>query len=200
MPWNKHGLIAHRPQAPDDAGNQRVVLALRQIGAANGAGKQHIAHKSTTNFGRMKHHMAGRMAGAVVNSQRAVTDRDAITVKQPARGRERLSRGQAKHLALLGQAIDPELVGRMRANDGQCELVRQLSGAARMINMGMGEPYLRQRQAPAPDFCAQQIEIATGVNNGRPQGLVTPDKGEVLLKGGDRNSVMAQHFYSVLGP
>ena len=35
VPWNEHGVIAHRPQTLLDAGDQGVVIALRQIGAAD---------------------------------------------------------------------------------------------------------------------------------------------------------------------
>jgi len=42
---NEHRVIAHRPQAILDAGDQRVMVALREIGATNGTGKQHITDK-----------------------------------------------------------------------------------------------------------------------------------------------------------
>ena len=43
MAGDKHRVIAHGPELLLDAGNQRVVIALRKIGAAYRAGKQHIA-------------------------------------------------------------------------------------------------------------------------------------------------------------
>ena len=61
--------MAHGPQTLSDAGDQIVVIALRKIGAANAARKQHIAHKSALDFGRIKHHMAGRVARAVAHLQ-----------------------------------------------------------------------------------------------------------------------------------
>lgn len=199
MTGDEHGGVAHGPQALDDAGNERVLVALREIGAANGPGKQHITHKSTSNFRRMKHHVTGRVAGAVTHLQRAVTHRDRITVKQPARGCKRIRMGKAERPALLGQAIDPELIRRMRANDGQRELARQLGRAARMVNVGMGLPDLRECQPPAPDFREQHVEIPTGVDDGGLQGLIAPDNGAVLLEGGNRDGVVTQHAYDSFG-
>ena len=48
---NKHRVVSHGRQALRDAVNQRGVIALRQIGAANRAGEQHIAHKCALDLG-----------------------------------------------------------------------------------------------------------------------------------------------------
>jgi hypothetical protein len=55
----------------------------------------------------------------------------------------------------------------------------------------VGQPNLAQRQLPLLHSGQQQVEIATRVNEGRLQGLVTPDKGAILLKIGDRNGLVA---------
>ena len=51
MAGNEHGVIAHGPQTLRDAVDQIVVVALRKVGAANAARKQHIAHKRTLDLG-----------------------------------------------------------------------------------------------------------------------------------------------------
>ena len=199
MARNEHRAVAHGPQALGDAGDQRVVVALRKIGAANGPGKQHIAHKGALDLRRIKNHMTGRMSRAVTYLQRAAANGDCVTVKQPAGGSEGICMGKAESHALLGQAINPELVRRMRADDGELETLRQFCCAARMVNVGMGLPDLRQGQPQTPDFCEQQIEIATGVDDGGLQGFVAPDNGAVLLKIGDRDCDVAQHDYDDFG-
>ena len=50
--------ISHGPQALLDAVEQLLVVALREIGAADAAGKQHIADERALGFWRMKHHVA----------------------------------------------------------------------------------------------------------------------------------------------
>jgi hypothetical protein len=69
MPWNEHSVIAHGPQTLRDAGNQGVVITLWKISSANAARKQNIAHKSTFDFRRVKHHMTWRVARAMTHVQ-----------------------------------------------------------------------------------------------------------------------------------
>jgi hypothetical protein len=63
---------------------------------------------------------------------------------------------------LLGQAVDPELVARVRADDGQAQPLRQLARAARVVDVGVREPDGLQVQAQALRFGQQQIESPPG--------------------------------------
>ncbi len=69
MSGNKDGVIAHRPQALSDAVDQIVVVALREICAANAARKQNIAYKRTLDFWRVKHHVPRCVAWTVAHLQ-----------------------------------------------------------------------------------------------------------------------------------
>ena len=131
--------------------------------------------------------MPWRVSGAVAHIERAVAERDGVGIKQPARWRESRSGREAEHLALTGQTVDQELVSRVRANDGQLEFGRQFSRAAGVVDVGMREPDLAQRQALALDFSQHGIKIATGVDNSRLQRLAAPDDGTVLLEGSHRD-------------
>lgn len=64
MAGNEHRVVAHGPQALRDAVYQMLVIALREVGAANAAGKQYIADKRAVHLGRIKHHVARRVARA----------------------------------------------------------------------------------------------------------------------------------------
>ena len=101
--------------------------------------------------------------------------------------------GKAEHGALLGQTVDPELVALMRANDGQLVLGRQLAGAARVVDMGVGDPDGLEIQAQALHLPLDLLDISARVDDGRIHGLVAPDERAVLLKGGDGDSVILQH-------
>ncbi len=191
MARNKNRRITHGPKALDDAGKQCLVVALRQIGATDGSGKQHITHKSPVRLGTIKDHMAGRMTGTMPHLQSALAQRHGVVIGQPARRREAHRLSEAEHFALGRQAVDPELIGLMRADDGQMKLRRQFTGASGMIDVSVGQPDLAQRQLPLLHSGQQQVEIATRVNEGRLQGLVTPDKRAILLKIGDRNGLVA---------
>ena len=88
MSWYEHRVVTHGPQALGDAIDQVLVVALREIGAANAAGKQHIADKGALDVGRIKHDMAGRVPWAVTHLQSVRAQGDGIAVTQPARGFE----------------------------------------------------------------------------------------------------------------
>jgi hypothetical protein len=104
-----------------------------------------------------------------------------------------LDRWKAKHFALPGQAVDPELVGFVRADDGQAQPLGQLTGSASVVDVGVGEPDLFQLQTQSRHLFKQQVEVATGVDDRRLPGLVAPDQGTVLRKGGDGHSEVAEH-------
>ncbi len=137
--------------------------------------------------------MAGRVARAVAHLQRLIADLHAVAVVQPARGREGLRGRKAEHRALLRQAVDPELVARVRADDGQGQALGQLARAARMVDVGVREPDLFEREAQARDFAEQGVEVAPGVDDGGLQGGVAPDDGAVLLERGDGDGEVLEH-------
>jgi hypothetical protein len=51
MTRNEDSAIAHRPQTFNNARYQRVVIALRQIGAPDRTGKQNITNKRSARLG-----------------------------------------------------------------------------------------------------------------------------------------------------
>jgi hypothetical protein len=98
---NEHGVVAHGPEALGNAGNQGVVIALRKIGAPNAASKQHIAHKSTLDFWRIKNHMARGVAWAMAHIQCVRTQLNRIAILQPTCRRKDLSIWKLKHAPLI---------------------------------------------------------------------------------------------------
>jgi len=94
---------------------------------------------------------------------------------------------------LLGQAVNPELVARVRANDGQAQTFGQLARATGVVNMGVGEPDLFELEAQPFDLCQDFVQITTWVNDRRLQGLVAPDQRAILVKGGDGNGEVLKH-------
>jgi hypothetical protein len=193
MAGDEHCVVAHGPQALGDAVDQRGMVTLRKIGAPDRAGKQHVPDKGPTDLRCVKHHMPRRVARAMAHMQGAVANAYRVTVEKPACGGEAFRMRQAKALALLGQAVNPELVARMRADDWQAKSGREFLGAARMVDVGMGQPDLFQRQPQLTDGVEQQVQVATGIDDGGLEGFVAPDKRAVLLESGDRNGQIAKH-------
>ena len=118
--------------------------------------------------------MARGMARTVAHLQRAIAHFDGIAIKQPARWLERLNMREAKLSTLRREAINPELIARIGAYDGNVELAGKLSGPASMIDMGVGQPDLRERQPLTLDCSQYPIKIPTGIDDCCLLSLVTP--------------------------
>ena len=107
-----------------------------------------IAHEARWISALWEHHMPRRVSGRVAHDvSDAVANADRVTILQPARGLEGLGLGKLEHLALLGQAVDPELVAGMRADDGGAASAGPVRPPTGVVDMGVGEPDLLQRQA-----------------------------------------------------
>jgi len=68
VPGDEDRVITHGPKALLDAADELGVFALWKVGAANAAGKQHVAHKRALCLRAVKHHVAGGVVGALRTS------------------------------------------------------------------------------------------------------------------------------------
>ena len=193
MPGDEHRLVAHGPQALGDAVDQFLVVAHREIRAADAARKQHIAHKGPVDLRRVEHHMPRRVPGAVAHGQCLVANLHLVAIRQPARGREVLRGRKAEHRALLRQPVDPELVARVGADDGQRQALGQFARAARVIDVRVGEPDLFEREVKTFYLSEQHLQVAAGVDHGGFVGGVAPYERAVLLERGDGDGEVAEH-------
>jgi len=193
VPGDEHRVVAHGPKPLPDAADELGVVALGEIGAADAAGEQHVAHEGALRLHGMKHHMPRRVTRAVANVQRAVPDLHRIAVGQPPRGGEMPGGRKSEHLALLRQAVDPELVARVRADDGQAQALGQLGGAAGVVNMGVGEPDRLEGHTKLLGRVDEAVQLATRIDHGSVQRFVAPDDGAVLGKCGHGDGLVAKH-------
>jgi len=77
---------------------------------------------------------------------------------------------------LLRQAVDPELVARVRTDDGDAQALRELTRAAGVVNVRVREPDLRGLDAQAPGFGKQLINVAARVDERRLVRGVAPER------------------------
>ena len=176
MPGNEHSVIAHGPQPLGDAGDKIIVIALRKIGAPDAAGKQHIAHKSTLDLWRIKHHMARRVSWAVAHLQGVRTQRDGVAIGQPARGLEDPRRRKAIGRRRSRQAIDPELVRRVRPDDRQAaQLLSQVGRARCVVHVAVRDPDLFELEVQSFDGAQQQVKVTARVHHSRLTRLIVPN-------------------------
>ena len=133
------------------------------------------------------------MAGAVAHRQRATAHRYAVAIGQPACGAEGLGWRKAEHLRLLREPVDPVLVTRVRADDGQTQFTRQRACAASMVDVRVGQQDLLQLDTQALHRSTKFGQITAGIDNSAVHGLVAPDDGAVLLERRDGDGVVVQH-------
>ena len=187
MAGHERRFIAQRPQLGGNGFHQIVEIALGEISAADAALKQHIAHNGELRWRVVKHDMAGRVAGAVIDIQHQLAHRHLVAIVQPSVGRERF---RARHAigGTLGRVhVDPEFVIGVGAFDRHPQITRQHSGEAAMIDMAVGDEQLLDGDAIVGGDLLQPIEIAARIGEGAAHGFRAPQQGTILLERRDRH-------------
>ena len=137
--------------------------------------------------------MARRVARAVAHLQCVAAQCHGVAVSKPAGGLESASRREAIHGRSLCEAFDPELVTRVRADDGQLQLLGQIGCACGMVHVAVGDPDLFELEVQLFDGPQQHMQIAARIDDRRLARLVVPDQGAVLLEGRDGDGLVLQH-------
>ncbi|MNZ72787.1 hypothetical protein D3C78_911750 [compost metagenome] len=133
------------------------------------------------------------MARAEIDLQLAVAQLHLVALLKPAIRCKGRSMGEAEHLALLGQHVEPEGILLVGPGDGYAGLLAQLVGGPHVIQMTVGQQYMGQGQPSFGDGRQQFVRLATRVDQRRLMGLVTPDEGTILGERGDRDHLELQH-------
>ena len=110
------GFAAQGPKPCGDRMNQIIKITAREIGAPYRSLEQHIANHRDARRRMVEDDMAGRMAGAMIDIERQITDRHRIAIDQPAI-RLKALRVHAPARAVFIQLINPEPVVLVRAFD-----------------------------------------------------------------------------------
>ena len=139
MARDKDDFVTQRQQGLGDRLDQRAVIATGEVGAADAAGKEHIADPGEPLGLAEQHDMARGVAGAEVDIQFALAKLHLVTLLKPAIRREGGGMGEAEHLALLGQHVEPEGVLLVGAGNGDAGFFPQLGGGTNVIQMTVGQ-------------------------------------------------------------
>ncbi len=182
MARHKGDVIAQRKQPLADRADQILVVAAREIRAADRALEQHVAHQGHARRRMHEHHMARRMSGAVIDVENEIPHRHRVAIFQPAVRRE-TARGRKAVLPRgLRHALDPEGVVAVRPFDGELELFGDILHRTGMIQMPMRDQQFFQRHAAPFGRGQQLLRLATGIHQGATHGFRTPDQRAVLLE------------------
>ena len=195
MAGDEGDIIAQREELFADAGNQRVKVAARKIGAPDGAGKEHVADLRKTRFFVIKGHVPGRVAGRVQHTQGFFAHLHAVAIGQPALRRTGFHAADAEHLRLLHHAVEPEGVFFVRAFNGNvaAQLPDEVGGTAGVIQMAVGEQDALDGELERLGRGNDLGGVATGVDDCRAARFLAPNERAVLAEGCDGNNVPADH-------
>src|SRR5262249_1134701 len=122
-------VVAERDELRLDGLNERGVIPVGEVGAADGAAEEHVANERKAVRRVNEAHRARRVAGAVQHREAGTGSAHLVALLKPAIGRDVAS--QEPHGKTLGsQAVEQELIGDVRTLDGDAaELLLQFGGA-----------------------------------------------------------------------
>jgi len=187
MAGDEDRVVAHGPQPLSDGVHQLRMVAAGKVGAADGAGEEHVAHQGQLARAVEEDHVARGVAGAVQHLQGLAPHLHAVAALEPAVRGEAAHVGEAEHFGLLGHAVDPEPVVHVGPFHRNGQLGRQFGDAAGMVDVAVGHQDLFQGDAVLLGRGQDAGQVAPRVHRGSPHGLGAPQQGAVLFEGSDRD-------------
>ena len=182
MTRQEQHVVAERPKLAGDRFDQQIVIAARQVGAANGAPEQYVADDGKPRGFVEIDDVSRRVARTVEDVEGQVADSDRVAAFQPAVRREGARIVEAWFFFGIGQLVDPELIVLMRPLDGQALLLGKVRGHARMVAVRVGDEDLLQRDPGALDGGHDTVEMPARIDHRALHGLGTPEYRRVLLE------------------
>ena len=126
------------------------------------------------------------------NIEGDIADLNPVSLRQPPRRNKGTTAGKTEHLRLPDHAFDPEAIINMGAFDWYRKPLRQLGGAANVINVPMRNENSFDRDRLCQRNRQQPIDIPAGVDDRCTMRLVTPQQRAVLLNPGHRDNLVLQ--------
>jgi thiol-disulfide isomerase/thioredoxin len=184
MPRDEAHVVTERKQFVADGCQQRRVVPARKVGAADRTLEQHVADEREPRLPLEEHHMAGSVARAMQHIEMHATDLNAVAFFQPLIGCERLYRRKTEQFGLLWQAVEPELLFALRADNRDAERFPQFGCCSDMVDMAMGQKNTFQPEIALRDFGLQAPGLTARINQ-RGAAPRIPHQRAVLLIRGD---------------
>src|SRR6516165_9998039 len=113
------------------------MIAARQIAAADRAGKQYVADDGETLRRIEVGDAAGGVAGTMQHRESERTDRNLVTVVEPAVRHDIAGAEHSESQPARRDMAEPKLLGAVRSLDGNPEFLPQLGGAAGVVDVAM---------------------------------------------------------------
>ena len=163
-----------------------------QVGAANGAAEKDVADNGEAGLLVEEDHRAGAVAGAEEDLEFVPGDRDRIAFLEPPVGGAAAGALEAERLRLLVEPLQHLLVGLVRTDDVDAEMLFQFLRAGGMVDMAVGQQNLFNRHADLFDGIADAVDLSARIDDDAALGIIVPQKRAVLLELGDDDDSGAQ--------
>jgi hypothetical protein len=185
------GLAAQGPEPRDDGVEQVLMVAHREIGAADRPLEQDIADHRDVRRRVVENDMARGVAGAMINVQCEIADRDLLTIGQPAVRLEYLA-VDAVAATIILKAADPEAVGLVRPFNRHAEFFGQRPRFAAMVDMTVGDQDFLDGDAVLGGGGLELGQVTAGINERAAHGGGAPEQSAILLEWRHRDDRGAQ--------
>ncbi len=201
VPWQNDEIIGQREQAASDPGDQGLMVAISEIGAANNATKQCIAHNGEFVFATYKDDMARRMSRAMRNFQGQPRQRDGLSIFHKPIGMRVLQIVKSKGLRLLDDGTQQKIIPLVGAD--QCHrsgLTSDKTFTKRVGTPSMIEMPVRQQNGvdcESLEHLQELGNITARIEHHSVSGLLILENRTILAQGGHLDSAGSQSGYSL---
>ena len=163
------GIVGQDKESAADVFNEVVEVAAGKVRTAYAALEEHITGEHAAVLRGVIDQAAGRVAGHMDGFERGITEPDEVSVVQVcAEGYRKFVQFDAKHTALLGGLLYPELIGWM-AFRFQPELLQYEGGAERVVCVEVCAEQMLELQVVAENISLQSLFlffiVAAGVDD-----------------------------------
>lgn len=193
MTGDEAHLIAKGEEPLADGGDEVPVVAPGKVRSSDGTLEDDITHLRQPVRGGVEDHVTRRVARTMNDFQLNPAHLDQVPLIKPLIGGKGRDWREAEGSALAGQRIQQEGILPVRSEDGQVQMFSQEGGGTHMIKMSVGEQDFFQLNPRSRDQSEESVQITPWIDDCGPLGLITPEKGAILLVGRHGQDAIFQH-------
>ena len=189
-------IVAQGQKLFRDGPDQRGVIAVGKVGAADRALEQHISHQRELGSPIDEYDVPRGVARAMQHVEPVRSQRHMVTFAEPSIGRH-IAHRKTEGAALLLQCLQKKRVSPVGTCNGHIvQRPAQLICAAGVVQMTVRQPDALDRDARLLDRFQNSIDIAARIHDHRALAGFIPKQGAVLLEGRhrDHDAVQLTHW------
>jgi hypothetical protein len=181
---NEAHVVTHGPETIDNGAQKRCVIAAREVGAADRAPEEDVAHDGEPALCLKKHNVAGRVPRAVHDLQFNLSETDPVALRQPAIGQKGTRGRQAKLDTLPRQRIQQKTIIRVRTLDADPQSFAKIRNCAGVIDMPVRHQYPDDLHPGLVGGFQYPVDVTARVHDRCHVRRLTAKQGAILSEGG----------------